>query len=167
MDFMRLFAGRPVFVSFANVFACALAGLAACGILSGLLTPAGVSPAHAADAFPFDQELLLDVPPMRPVKRVPMLKVEADGRAMLDLWCRSVPARVALSDREIRIETAPLPDALPQYMSAGQCSEARMQADADMLQALTQVTGWQRRVDGVVLSGPSSPKPLRFRVSSH
>jgi hypothetical protein len=164
MNFKRLIAGRTVFASFAKFFAGPLVGFIACGILSGLPTPAGAQSGQTAARFPFDQELLLDVPPMRPVKRVPMLKVDANGRAMIDLWCRSVPARIALSDSEIRIETAPLPEALPQYMSAGQCSEARMQADAVLLAALAQVTGWQRRGGSIELNGPT---PIRFRPSSH
>ncbi len=122
---------------------------------------------RAAAEFPFDREMLLDVPPMRPVKRVPIITVSADGRATIDLWCRTVAARVEIADSAIRIETAPLPEALPQYMSAGQCSEARIAADNDMLAALAQATEWQAKGDGVVLSGPDLPKPMRFRGSSH
>jgi hypothetical protein len=121
----------------------------------------------ASDRFPFDQELLLDVAPMRPAKRVPILMVDEDGRATIDLWCKTVPARVQISDSAIRIETAPLPDALPQYMSDGQCSDARMQADVPLLAALTQMTEWRRKGDGVVLSGPPEVQPMRFRASSH
>ena len=122
---------------------------------------------RAAATFPFDREMLLDVPPMRPVKRVPIMTVAADGRATIDLWCRTVAARVEIADNAIKIETAPLPEALPQYMSNGQCSEARIAADNDMLTALTQVTEWQSKGDGVVLGGPDLAKPMRFRASSH
>lgn len=123
--------------------------------------------ARAAPEFPFDREMLLDVAPMRPVKRVPIITVLADGRATIDLWCRTVAARVQIADNTVKIETAPLPEALPQYMSSGQCSEARIQADNDMLAALAQVTEWQTKGDGIVLSGPDLPKPMRFRASSH
>ena len=39
-----------------------------------------------------------------------------------------------------------------------------MQADQETLAALSLVTGWRRRGDAVVLSGPTK---LRFRVSNH
>ena len=141
-----------------------VATVTSCVVLALTLMRAGES---AAAEFPFDREMLLDVAPMRPVKRVPVITVSADGRATIDLWCRTVAARVQIEVNVIKIETAPLQEALPQYMSSGQCSEARVQADNDMLAALAQVTEWQTKGDGVVLSGPDLPKPMRFRGSSH
>jgi hypothetical protein len=122
---------------------------------------------RAAGDFPFDQELLLDAAPLQKVKRMPMLTVAANGQATIDLWCRTVPARVQLTDVAIKIETAPLPEALPQYMSAGQCSEPRMQADAELLQALHEVTEWRRQGDRILLNGPLGLQPMQFRMSSH
>jgi hypothetical protein len=119
---------------------------------------------RAAEPFPFDQELVLDVRPMPPVKRVPVLSVAANGEARIDLWCRTVGGRVELADRAIRIEPAPLPDALPQYMIEGQCTPERMQADADTLAALAQVTDWRRQARAIVLVGPQT---LKFRPSDH
>ncbi len=141
-----------------------VATVTSCVVLA--LTLVAVAESAAAE-FPFDRVLLLDVAPMRPLKRVPILNVAADGGATVELWCRTVAARAQVSDNAIKIETAPLPEALPQYMSTGQCSEARVQADSEMLAALAQVTEWQTKGDGVVLSGPDLPKPMRFRGSSH
>jgi hypothetical protein len=124
----------------------------------------GQYPAPAADTFPYDRVLLLDVAPMRPLKRVPILTVAENGSATIELWCRTANARVQVSDTAIRIETAPLPEALPQYMSTGQCSDDRVQADSQMLEALTQATEWRKRGDGIELLGPA---PMRFRASSH
>jgi|SRR5689334_3072096 len=118
----------------------------------------------AADSFPFDQELLLDVAPMRPAKRVPILTVEANGNTKIDLWCRTVSARIEISGTAMKIEAAPLPEGLPEMMSAGQCTPERMQADEELLAAIAQVTGWRPDGDGVVLEGP---KALKFRVSDH
>jgi len=128
-----------------------------------------LSPAAAADRFPFDRELVLDARPMGPAKRVPVLTVGENGRATIDLWCRTVAARVQVQDSAIKIETAPLPDALPRYMSEGQCNEMRVAADNEMLLALAQVTEWRKRGDGVELSGPDiiAQTPLRFQPSSH
>jgi hypothetical protein len=144
----RLIAGRSCF---------------ACGVLAlGLL--AGSSLVRAADRFPFDQTLMLDVKPMPPVKRVPILTVEQSGEATIGLWCKTVRARAALTDDAMRIEPGPLPDGLPQYMVDGQCTDERMKADQDTLDALAQVTGWRRQGGVIVLTGAA---PLKFRPSSN
>jgi hypothetical protein len=117
-----------------------------------------------AEPFPFDQELLLDAAPMRPGKRMPVLAVEPNGNGRIDLWCRTVPARVEISDATIKIEPGPLLERLPEMMSAGQCTPERMQADEELLGALIQVTGWRRQGDGIVLEGPTT---LKFRPSDH
>jgi hypothetical protein len=118
----------------------------------------------AAEPFPFDQELLLDAAPMRPGKRMPLLTVEPNGSARIDLWCRTVPARMEISESAMKIEAGPLPESQPEMMSAGQCTAERIQADEELLAALLQVTGWRWDSEGLVLEGP---KPLRFRSSDH
>ena len=148
MSVFRLTAGRLRF---------------ACGVLAlGLL--AGSSLVRAADRFPFDQTLMLDVKPMPPVKRVPILTVTQDGEATIGLWCKTVRARAELTDGAMRIEPGPLPDDLPQYMVDGQCTDERMKADQDTLDALAQVTGWRRQGGAIVLTGAT---PLKFRPSSN
>ena len=126
-----------------------------------LLAPAA---ARAAGEFPFDRELILDARRVGGLKRLPILTVEPNGNAVVDLWCKTVQARVALSDTAIKVEAAPLPEELPSMMVAGQCSPERMQADQDMLAALTQVTEWRWQGGAVVLSGAAA---LRFLPSSH
>lgn len=117
-----------------------------------------------AEPFPFDQELLLDAPPMRPGKRMPVLTVEPSGNARIDLWCKTVNARIEISDAAVKIEANPLPEELPAMQSAGQCSPDRVQADEDLLAAFTQVTGWRREGNAIVLEGP---KVLKLRPSDH
>ena len=63
----------------------------------------------AAEPFPFGQELLLDAAPMRPGKRMPILTVEANGDARIDLWCRTVPARVEIADMAMESRRPPCP----------------------------------------------------------
>ncbi len=117
-----------------------------------------------AETFPFDRELLLDAPPMKPGKRMPILAVDPDGNARIDLWCRTVPAHVEISDAAIKIEAGPLPEDMPAMQSAGQCTPERVQADEEFLATLTQMTSWRRVGDGIVLEGP---KTLKFRASDH
>ncbi|HET9617585.1 MAG TPA: hypothetical protein VFP74_10490 [Pseudolabrys sp.] len=129
-----------------------------------LLTTIIASSALAEEVFPYDQQLMLDVAPIGRVRRVPSITVGSDGTAQVNLWCRTVPARVALNGADVQIEPGPLPESLPQYMSDGQCAPERMAADLDLLSALGQVTGWQKAGGVVTLAGPT---PLRFRPSDH
>jgi len=126
-----------------------------------LLMPAA---ATAADEFPFDQELILEAKRIGGLKRLPILTVEPNGNAVVDLWCRTVPGRVQVTDGAIKVEAAPLPEELPSMMVTGQCTPERMQADQDLLAALTQATEWRRQNGALVLNGPTV---LRFRASSH
>jgi len=134
------------------------------GAIGAALLFLSCSAGFPADPFPFDRELLLDAAPMRPGKRMPILNVEPNGNARIDLWCRTVPARVEISDASIKIEPTPLPDSPPEMQSAGQCTAERMQADEELLATLAQVTGWRREGEDIVLEGP---KVLNFRTSDH
>ena len=148
MGFIRLIMASRAFV-------CAI-------FISALLF--GTEPAKTAGEFPFDRELLLDAAPMRPGKRMPILAVAPDGKATIDLWCRSVTAQVELSDAGIKIEPGPLPEGLPEMMGSGQCTPERMQADQDLLTAFTQVTSWRSQGGALVLEGPTR---LKFRPASN
>ena len=121
-------------------------------------------PGLPAEPFPFDQEFLLDAAPMRPGKRMPALAVEPNGNARIDLWCRTVSARIEIFEANMKIETGALPEGQPEMMSAGQCTPERIQADEELLTALSQITGWRREGEGIVLEGP---KALKFRTSDH
>jgi hypothetical protein len=152
MSLTRLLAGRSLLSR--SVIAAGLILLGAAGLRLGV----------AAEHFPYDRDLLLDAGRLGRVKRVPILNVAANGRATIDLWCRTVPGRVQLSGLSIRIEPGPLPLSLPRYMVEDQCTPDRMQADTDTLVALAQVTGWRRHGDTVMLTGAQT---LRFRLSDH
>ena len=148
MGVIHLIAGR-------HLIACA-------ALAAGLLLACG--PASSADLFPFDQELLLDAAPMRPAKRLPSLTVAPNGDASIDLWCKTVRARVELADATIKIEPGPLPETLPEMMGAGQCTPQRIRADEDMLAALAQVTEWRKQGSALVLVGPQT---LKFRAATN
>lgn len=101
---------------------------------------------------------------MRPGKRMPSLTVAANGDATIDLWCKTVSARVELADETIKIEPGLLPEALPAMMGAGQCTPQRMRADEDILAVLAQVTAWCQQGGALVLVGPTT---LKFRAATN
>lgn len=149
MSFIRLGSGRRFVV---------------CGVLLAVLVAQSEGRAQPGDQFPFEQELLLNAAPMRPGKRMPSITIERNGNAVIDLWCKSVQARVEFSDAAIKIEAAALPDELPQMQSSGQCTPPRMAADGALLEKFTQVTSWQREGGAVVLAGPER---MKFSVPSN
>jgi hypothetical protein len=120
-----------------------------------LLGPAG--PAGAGDiAFPFGTELMLDVEPLYGSKRVPMLQIEDNGAAAIDLWCASVHASATVGENSITIVAEPAEPA--------QCTPERQSGDETLLAALSQVTNWRRDGDVIELIGPTT---LRFRAMTN
>ena len=111
--------------------------------------------AQAAE-FPYDQEMLLDAKPLAGSKRVPILEIGADGRAQVDLWCRSGVAQVVVSGEAITFTLGPLREE--------GCTPERTARDEEMIAALTQVRQWRIEDDVIVLSGPTE---LRFYLSTH
>ncbi len=121
-------------------------------------------PALGKEIFPYDRQLMLDVAPMGKVRRTPSITIDSDGAARLELWCRTASAQVTTDGNQIRIVPVPLPEGLPQYMSDGQCSPERMDADLNLLSALAQVTTWRKDGGGVTLEGSVA---LRFLADDH
>jgi len=110
----------------------------------------------AAAEFPFERELLLEAKPLPGSKRVPMLEITRDGRAMIDLWCRSGEARVKIEDDRIEFTLG--------AMREEGCTPERTQGDEAMVAALGKVMNWSMEEDVLVLNGPTE---LRYRLSSH
>jgi hypothetical protein len=111
-------------------------------------------PAHAQErGFPFGSELMLDAAPLYGSKRMPMIEIEDNGTASIDLWCASVRGEATVGDASITIVAEP--------PTGAQCTPERQSGDQDLLAALTQVTGWRRDGDLVEFSGPTT---LRFRL---
>ena len=120
-----------------------------------LLGPFGL--AHAADsAFPFGTELMLDAEPLYGSKRIPMLQIDDDGTASIDLWCASVHASATVGENSITIVAEPA--------EPGQCTAERQSGDETLLAALSQVTNWRRDGDVIELIGPTT---LRFRAMTN
>jgi hypothetical protein len=124
-------------------------------IAAALLGPLGL--AGAADSpFPFGTELMLDIEPLYGSKRVPMLQIEDNGTAAIDLWCASVHASATVGETSITIVAEPAEPA--------QCTPERQSGDETLLAALSQVTNWRRDGDVIELIGPTT---LRFRAMTN
>jgi heat shock protein HslJ len=124
--------------------------LAAC---AGLVAGAALAVDHE---FPFSSELLLDVAPMKGSKRVPMLEIDDKGLAEIDLWCNSVKGQMVVAGDTITILTGEKTDR--------SCPPERLQADDDVLAALTEATSWRREGDVFTLIGT---RTMRFRVQTN
>jgi hypothetical protein len=109
-----------------------------------------------AAEFPFERELLLEAKPLPGSKRVPMLEITRDGRAIVDLWCRSGEARVKIEDDMIELRLGP--------MREEGCTPERTQRDEALAAALGKVMNWSMEDDVLVLNGPTE---LRYTLSSH
>jgi len=160
------FAPHPVRLQHRVTFMIAsLPRLAVLALLAALTalpasTVLSLWPAQANEPFPFGSELMLDAAPMRGSKRVPIIEIEDNGSASIDLWCASVKAQATVGDTAITI----VPGGAGQPLFT-QCDADRQARDADLLAALTQVTGWRWRGGEIIeLSGAA---PLRFRLMTH
>ena len=118
-----------------------------------LLTP---PLAAAGEPFPFGSTLVLDTAPIRGSKRIPMIEIQENGIASIDLWCASARAQATVADGSIVI--------VPGDLQSTQCDAERQSRDADLLAALAQVTNWRRDGELVELIGVT---PLRFRLMTN
>jgi hypothetical protein len=108
------------------------------------------------DEFPFDGELILDVAPMPGSKRIPNMDIAANGSIALEMWCDRVDGQVVVAGDTITVMTG---------QPAGRpCTPERARGDAELIEALNEVTNWRREGDFVRLIGPKS---LRFRLPTN
>ncbi len=120
-------------------------------------------PARAGEPFPFGSELMLDAAPMPGSKRIPMLEIEDDGSASIDLWCTSLRAQAVVTDDSITIvpnqtDTGALP------APVAPCDPERQASDATLLAELAQATKWRRSGDRVEFSGSTT---LRYQLMTN
>jgi heat shock protein HslJ len=125
-------------------------GLAA--VFAGLLA----HPVVAQAEFPYDRDLVLDARAMRGGKRVPVLAIEPNGRAQIDLWCKRGQGEAVIAGDAITITIGAMTDE--------PCTPERAQADDDMLAALSGMTNWSARGDVITLTGAMT---LRFRAATN
>jgi heat shock protein HslJ len=99
---------------------------------------------------------MLDARPMKGSKRVPILNVEANGGAVIELWCNTVKARIEVAGNTFSVTAG--------SRSEQQCAPERLRADDELIDALLAITSWQRAGDVLTLRGT---KTLRFRTPTH
>jgi hypothetical protein len=128
-------------------FACLLVCVLVCSLW----------PAAASErTFPFDRELMLDVAPMPGSKRIPILQIDANGAASIDLWCASMRGQANVTEDSISIVPGP--------RQPIQCAPDRQSGDENLLAALVQVTNWRRDGNVIELRGATI---LRFRLMTN
>ena len=124
---------------------------------SCLVVCAHLVPAVANERrFPFGREMMLDTAPMPGSKRVPILEIDENGAASIDLWCASLHGQASVSDDTISIVPGP--------MQPAQCAPDRQTGDENLLAAIAQVTNWRRSGDVIELRGATT---LRFRLMTN
>jgi heat shock protein HslJ len=129
----------------ALIWACAVAACAA------------AAPAVAQEPFPFEREMTLDAKRLPDSKRVPMLEIFEDGRATIDLWCKSGEGHAEVTGDAIKFTLGPMRE---EY-----CTPERLQRDEELAGWLTAVTNWRlAEDDALVLIGPTE---LVYRLSTH
>jgi heat shock protein HslJ len=107
-------------------------------------------------SFPFDRELMLEAAPMRGSKRVPIIEINSNGAASIDLWCARLHGQANVGGETISIVPGPIEPA--------QCAPDRQSGDEKLLAALVQTTNWRRRGDIIELSGATT---LRFHLMAN
>jgi hypothetical protein len=116
----------------------------------------GIAPAPASEPFPFGTALMLDAAPLRGSKRIPMIEIQENGMASIDLWCASARAQAIVGDNSITIA--------PGDLHSPQCDPERQSRDEKLLAVLAQVTNWRRTGELIELLGAT---PLRFRLMTN
>ena len=124
--------------------------------LAAALALGGPGAARADGGFPFGTELMLDVVPLYGSKRIPVIQIDDNGSASIDLWCASVHAAATVGENSITI--------VPEPAGPAQCTPERQSGDETLLAQLSQVTTWRRDGDVIELIGPTT---LRFRAMTN
>ncbi len=124
------------------------------GAASALLL--ALSPALAADEFPFGLEMTLDAPPMPGSKRRPNIEIGDAGEARIELFCKGGKGQFSVAGNTVVFVAG--------AMEERACSPAQIAADDALLATLADAATWTRRGDAVTFVGA---KPLRFRINTN
>jgi hypothetical protein len=112
--------------------------------------------AQGPSGFPFGSEMRMDARPLKGSKRVPYVEIDANGTALIDMWCDSVRSQFVIAADTVTV--------LIGQKTQRNCTPEQARADGELLDALQQATNWKRDGDGFVLLGA---RQLRFRPSTN
>jgi|SRR5690242_9957712 len=112
--------------------------------------------ACAEDGFPFGMEMTLDAARMPGSKKIPDLDIGDNGEVVVELWCKGGKGQFSVAGNTVIFVAG--------AFEARNCPPDRVQADEDLLAALSGVTNWKRQGDLVSFIGP---KTLRFRINTN
>lgn len=115
-----------------------------------------IGQAHAASEFPFGAEMTLEARPQPGSKKIPTLEIDDNGRAQLDLWCKSGKGQFSVANDTVIF--------VPGAMEDRGCTPERAQLDDALLNALGAAATWKRQGDFVSFIGATT---LRFRISTN
>ena len=125
-------------------------------VLGLVLAEALAPPVAAQSEFPFGRELVLDARPMKGSKRLPVLDIDQNGIADIELWCGAVKGQMVVAGDTITILTG--------EKTERSCTPERQQGDDDVIAALTEVTNWRFEGEVLVLTGSHT---MRFRLQTN
>jgi hypothetical protein len=125
-------------------------------VLILLLSMSAVREARAETSFPFGMEMTLDAPSQRGSKRVPDLDIGDNGEVVLELWCRGGKGQFSVAGDTVIFVAGQMEDR--------PCPPDKVQADDDLIAALTEATNWRRQGDAVSFIGT---RTLKFRINTN
>ena len=121
-----------------------------------LLSMSAVREARAETSFPFGMEMTLDAPPQRGSKRVPDLDIGDNGEVVLELWCKGGKGQFSVAGDTVIFVAGQMEDR--------PCPSDKVQADDDLIAALSEATNWRRQGDAVSFIGT---RTLKFRINTN
>src|SRR5471032_3113271 len=113
-------------------------------------------PANADDGFPFGSDMTLDVARQPGSKRLPTLEIGDHGEATLELWCKGGKGQFSVAGNTVVFVAVQLEDRA--------CPPERVQADDNLVAALSEAATWKRQGDFVSFLGT---RPLRFHLNTN
>lgn len=115
-----------------------------------------IIPAHADAEFPFGMEMTLEAAPQPGSKRLPNLEIGGNGEVVLELWCKGGKGQFSVAGNTVIFVAG--------VVENRACTPVQIQADDNLVAALSEATTWKRQDDLISFIGT---KTLRFRLNSN
>ena len=127
-------------------------------LIAAILLSAAVPGTALAQAqeFPFGLEITLDASRMPGSKRIPSLDIGDNGEVVLELWCKGGKGQFSVAGNTIVF--------VPGAMENRSCPPERIQADDELVAALSEASTWKRQGDTISFIGS---RTLKFRINTN